>query len=104
LKVLFFGGALLFSGCIFDKKPIDTKDLKIENLEKGPEIVDYCSETKVYSGNNAPSTIVGDFNEDGHLDFIVTGTKLEDNSTAQSFLYEGDGKGNFKLRQYEKKK
>lgn len=102
LKVLCFGGALLLSGCAFQNKY--TKDLKIEQLEKGPEMVDYFAETKVFAGSGTLSTVVGDFNEDGHLDYIVTGTKVGDNGMVQSFLYLGDGKGNFKLKQYEKKK
>lgn len=41
----------------------------------------------------------GDFNRDGNLDFIVGVYK---DWNARLYLFEGDGKGNFKLKTYPK--
>lgn len=43
----------------------------------------------------------GDFNNDGNPDLIIgIGSWKDGNYAERLHFYEGDGKGNFKLRQY----
>ncbi len=55
----------------------------------------YFTSVPAYDGA-AVAITSGDFNEDGHLDFILT-TNYNPGSSTQSktYLYLGDGKGNF---------
>ena len=92
--------SLVLSGCAPEKK-INPQDLGIEQFEKGPEMVDYVAEMNLWAYTSPLGVTFADVNEDGHLDMIVSGYE---SSSGKIKVYEGDGKGNFKLRQYEKKK
>ena len=57
--------------------------------------------------DSSPAVISGDFDGDGDIDYIIIQTESIDswsNTKTRSRYLENDGKGNFKLRQYEKKK
>ncbi len=85
---------LLLAGC--GKSTYETQ--KEKNLEKkAPEMVDYFDNPAI---DDTLAMTAGDFNNDGNLDLIVGCEGWED----QLRYYEGDGKGNFKLRQYPAKK
>lgn len=103
LKAVVFS-TLLLSGCDSCKqKPVDTKNLTINNLEKAPEMVDYFATISDVDWDSGISLVTGDFNNDGNLDLII-GTVYNSTTSMRTQFYEGDGKGNFKLRQYPVKK
>lgn len=79
--------ALILTGCA------KSTNESPKNLEKGPDMINYFARLPI---DDTIAMVSGDYNEDGHLDVIVG---FDD----ELRLYEGDGKGNFKLRQYEKK-
>lgn len=108
MKALVFGSTLILGGCNGciqqDAKEVEEiRKMNIEQLEKGPEIVDYFGNVQMFSGSGATMT-TGDFNGDGNLDLIV-GSNYSSfaESDLRLYFFEGDGQGNFKLRQYEKK-
>ena len=100
--------SLVLSGCNNciqqDAKEAEKiKEMNMKDLEKGPEMVDYFGSIDLYHKLSTASVAItsGDFNNDENLDVVIA--NLDDNGT-RLFFYEGDGKGNFKLRKYEKKK
>ena len=97
--------ALSLNGCSEIVKGLtimaETESIKYTNQRNTQESarVDYCAEIDVgIDRKSSPSKIVGDFDGDGDLDYIITvnqwGNKI------YSFFLENDGKGNFKLKQY----
>ncbi|MCL5018569.1 MAG: VCBS repeat-containing protein [Candidatus Pacearchaeota archaeon] len=105
--------ALGLSGCNSciqqDAKEVEEiRKMNIEQLEKGPEMVDYFSEIQIEDYTTPLNMVYGDFNEDGHLDLIVStankGTSFKNKyGSGKLYFYEGDGKGNFTKKLYEKK-
>lgn len=100
LTLVGIGSALVF-GCK-ESNYEAPKKIEVKEEIKQPEVVKpkkikFISETPVY-GPHGITIAVGDFNNDENLDYIVTGTKIGDNNTVQSYLYLGDGQGKFKLK------
>lgn len=74
-------------------------EMKSRELEWLIESQKYCTEEIDLYGTIQQS--IGDFNEDGHLDYILSGRCRSDiYSPIRSCLLEGDGKGNFTLKKY----
>ena len=66
------------------------------------ETKDYFAEIPMHHAPLSTASVAmtsGDFNRDGNLDVVLI--NLDDNGT-MLYFFEGDGKGNFKLRQYSK--
>jgi hypothetical protein len=80
-------------------------DLASANDVNGPELyLQQPDGSWLYTGDLMPSLMngalgvaLGDFNNDGHLDLIVSGRKLSElGSNNGLYLLQGDGKGGFK--------
>lgn len=89
LQTLICAGLFALTGCPADKK-VDTQNLKIEQLEKGPEMVDYFSKITI---DDTVAITSGDYNNDGNSDSMII---FDD----EMQLYLGDGEGNFKLEKH----
>ena len=62
-----------------------------ERIEKSK---DYFAEINAVDSRGGVGIVSGDFNEDKHLD-IIYGTSM-----GRLYFFEGDGKGNFKIKKY----
>lgn len=96
--------ALSLTGCVEDYTNTTRTRSKIETTQqsKQEEVKDYFAEIPMHHAPLSTASVAmtsGDFNRDGNLDVVLS--NLDDNGT-MLYFFEGDGKGNFKLRQYSK--
>lgn len=100
-KFVLLGGLFGLSLLSFECPGVKNGNNK-KLFEFPPEKVNYFGEIPMKDGIAMTSA---DFDGDGDVDLIVgTNYSMGSDNDARLYFFENDGKGNFKLREYEKQR